>query len=42
MSAGLTPIGVHAAHCHIRGDLPEVEDHIQVLTIGLFDGLGAL
>ena len=42
VSKGLTPMGVHAAGCHVRGDLPEIEDHIQVLTIGLFDGIGAL
>ena len=39
---GLTPMGAHAAHCQVRGDLPEMEDHIQVLTVGLFDGIGAL
>eukprot|EP00438_Fugacium_kawagutii_P006880 Skav204949 [mRNA] locus=scaffold3104:7120:25458:+ [translate_table: standard] len=38
----LTPMGCHAANCNVRGDLPEVEDHVQVLTIGLFDGVGAL
>ena len=42
ISDGLTPMGVHAASCHVRGDVPEVEDHVQVLTIGLFDGIGAL
>jgi hypothetical protein len=42
ISNGLTPMGVHAATCQVRGDLPEVEDHVQVLTIGLFDGIGAL
>eukprot|EP00435_Cladocopium_sp_Y103_P065597 s17_g27.t1 len=42
MSNGLTPMGAHAAQCAIRGDLPEPEDHIQVLTVGLFDGIGAL
>ena len=41
-SQSLTPMGVHAAHCSVRGDLPEVDDHIQVLTVGLFDGIGAL
>ena len=29
----------HAAHCSIRGDLPEVDDHCQVLRIGLFGAL---
>ena len=42
ISRGLTPMGVHAASCHVRGDLPDVEDHVQVLTVGLFDGIGAL
>ena len=42
VSRGLTPMGVHASHCCIRGDIPEIEDHIQVLTVGLFDGIGAL
>ncbi len=42
VSHGLTPMGVHAAHCSIRGDLPEVSDHVQVLTVGLFDGIEAL
>eukprot|EP00435_Cladocopium_sp_Y103_P016967 s907_g4.t1 len=41
-SDGLTPMGVHAACCHVRGDLPDLDDHVQVLTIGLFDGIGAL
>ena len=35
-------MGVHASQCHVRGDLPDLDDHIQVLTIGLFDGIGAL
>jgi len=42
VSDGLSPMGVHAAQCHVRGDLPEVEDFVQVLTVGLFDGIGAL
>ena len=42
ISRGLTPMGAHAAHCSIRGDLPEISDHVQVLTVGLFDGIGAL
>ena len=42
VTSGLTPMGVHAAGCAIRGDLPDVEDHVQVLSIGLFDGIGAL
>ena len=42
VSRGLSPMGIHAAHCSIRGDLPEISDHVQVLTVGLFDGIGAL
>ena len=42
ISNGLSPMGVHAASCQVRGDVPEIEDHIQVLTVGLFDGIGAL
>ena len=42
ISKGLSPMGVHASQCSVRGDLPEPEDHIQVLTVGLFDGVGAL
>ena len=42
ISNGLTAMGVHAASCHVRGDLPEIEDHVQVFTICLFDGIGAL
>lgn len=42
ISQGLTPMGAHAALCSIRGDMPDIEDHVQVLTIGLFDGIGAL
>ena len=42
VSKSLTPMGVHAAHCTIRGDVPEIDDHCQVLTVGLFDGIGAL
>ncbi len=42
ISRGLSPMGVHASHCSIRGDLTDLDDHIQVLTVGLFDGIGAL
>ena len=42
VSSGLTPLGQHASTCTIRGDLPEGEDHVMVLTVGLFDGIGAL
>ena len=42
ISKGLTPMGIHASQCLVRGDVGEPSDHIQVLTIGLFDGIGAL
>ena len=41
VSEGVIPMGAHASQCKVRGNLPEIEDHIQVLTIGLFDGIGA-
>eukprot|EP00438_Fugacium_kawagutii_P025255 Skav212857 [mRNA] locus=scaffold786:244787:247873:+ [translate_table: standard] len=42
VSKGLTNVGQMAALCHTRGDLPEQQDSCGVLTIGLFDGIGAL
>ena len=42
MSAGLTPAGCVAASCPVRGDLVEPSDVTSVLTVGLFDGIGAL
>ena len=42
VSEGLTAYGVAAANSKVRGDLPETHDLNQVLTIGLFDGIGAL
>eukprot|EP00438_Fugacium_kawagutii_P001215 Skav223411 [mRNA] locus=scaffold350:138405:140474:- [translate_table: standard] len=42
VSDGLTNFGQVAAACTARGDVPEPEDVCQVLTIGLFDGIGAL
>ena len=41
-SRGLTPYGAAAASSYVRGDLPECDDTCQVLSIGLFDGIGAL
>eukprot|EP00438_Fugacium_kawagutii_P012767 Skav214216 [mRNA] locus=scaffold489:495523:498308:- [translate_table: standard] len=41
VSKGLTPYGVAASRATIRGDLPEKHDFVQVLTVGLFDGIGA-
>lgn len=42
VSAGVSPAGAVAATCPVRGDLVEPTDVTQVLTIGLFDGIGAL
>eukprot|EP00435_Cladocopium_sp_Y103_P021547 s123_g5.t1 len=42
VSAGLTDYGVAAANSQVRGDVPELHDMDQVLTVGLFDGIGAL
>ena len=41
-SSRLSPLGCMAANCSVRGDVVEPSDLTQVLTIGLFDGLGAL
>ena len=41
-SLGLTSFGEAACLSSVRGDLPELNDMVQVLSIGLFDGLGAL
>ena len=41
-SERLTAYGMAAANSHVRGDLYEEHDFIQVLTVGLFDGIGAL
>ena len=41
-STGLTAYGSRAALSPVRGDVPEIHDFEQVLTIGLFDGFGAL
>lgn len=42
VSRGLSPYGLAASLSEVRGDVPEVEDFCQVLSIGLFDGVGAL
>ena len=34
--------GVSASNSQFRGDVAEAHDLIQVLTLGLFDGIGAL
>ena len=41
-STGLTAYGSRAALSPVQGDVPEIHDFEQVLTIGLFDGIGAL
>ena len=42
VSQGLTPYGQMAANAWARGDIPEKHEFTEVLTIGLFDELGAL
>ena len=42
VSEGLTQYGVAASNAQVRGDVPEPHDICQVLTVGLFDGIGAL
>ena len=42
VSTGPTPAGCVASQCPVRGDLMEPSDLTAVLTIGLFDGIGAL
>ena len=42
VSEGLTGYGVAALHTEGRGDLPQEGDTLQIFTVGLFDGLGAL
>ena len=41
-SRGVTPYGHAAGLSTVRGDLPEELDMVQVLSIRLFDGIGAL
>ncbi len=41
-SAGLTPMGVLASQGYLRGEKPESRSGIKVLSVGLFDGIGAL
>lgn len=42
MTRGITPYGAAAALSAVRGDLPEEHDFVQVLSIGLFDGISGL
>eukprot|EP00435_Cladocopium_sp_Y103_P030696 s76_g7.t1 len=41
-STGLTDFGVAAQHALVRGEFPEPLELTEVLTVGLFDGIGAL
>ena len=41
-SRGLSPYGLVASTSMVRGDLPEEHEFEQILSVGLFDGLGAL
>lgn len=41
-STGLTDYGRAALNAQVRGDVPESHDLVQVLSVGLFDGIGAL
>eukprot|EP00438_Fugacium_kawagutii_P012022 Skav218164 [mRNA] locus=scaffold5213:63405:66158:- [translate_table: standard] len=42
VSRGLSPYGLAASRAQVRGDVPEVHDFCQVLTVGLFDGISAI
>ena len=42
MSKGLTPYGAMASRAPVRGDIPEEHDFVQVLSVGLFDGISGL
>eukprot|EP00438_Fugacium_kawagutii_P029336 Skav210185 [mRNA] locus=scaffold2101:277240:280722:- [translate_table: standard] len=41
-SVGLTPLGAEVAAGGLRGELPMGDRELRVLSIGLFDGIGAL
>ena len=41
-SRGLSEYGNAALNCTARGDPAEEHDLVQVLSVGLFDGIGAL
>eukprot|EP00435_Cladocopium_sp_Y103_P018222 s1737_g4.t1 len=41
-SVGLTDFGVLAQKALVRGEFPEVQETTEVLTVGLFGGIGAL
>ena len=41
-SKSLSPYGLAASQSTVRGELPEAHDFVQVLSVGLFDGISAL
>ena len=41
-SKSLSPYGLVASQSAVRGELPEPDDFSQILSVGLFDGIGAL
>ena len=41
-SSGLTPMGVLASQGYLRGERPEARSGDKILSVGLFDGIGAL
>ena len=41
-SLGLTSYGYTASGAPVRGDIPEEHDFVQVLSVGLFDGISGL
>lgn len=42
ISRGLTPFGLRASQTTVRGEVAEAHDAIQILSVGLFDGISAL
>ena len=42
VSRGLTPYGLAASSSTVRGNIPEDHDFVQILSVGLFDGISAL
>ena len=42
VTRGLTPYGEAASLSKVRGDFPEEQDCSQILSVGLFDGIGGL
>lgn len=41
-AGGVTPYGLAASLSNVRGEIPEEGDLTSILSIGLFDGIGAL